>query len=273
MQDQKIYLTTGEFAKLCHTTKHTLFHYCDIDLFRPAYTDENGYRRYHVLQYDTFMAISELRTIGMSLAEIKSYLSERSPEGLAELYSRQEQLIDEQIARLSTIKKRISCRKDKIDQVIRCTQTFFVEWQKPGLLSCSEPITQRDDYAMTASVSGLLTGSSRDGSQSGMLCRRTDATQLENYPFRFYVNTDPAQKGTPHVKQAGSYLCTYHYGDYETLQRTYQDLTRYAKEQDMNLDDWIYAETIIGDWAVTQPQDYIIKVSVRIAGNDTSAKD
>ena len=260
MQNEKIYLTTGEFAKLCHTTKHTLFHYCDIDLFRPAYTDDNGYRYYHVLQYDTFMAISELRTIGMSLAEIKEYLSERSPSGLLALCRRQEQLIDQQIDRLTAIKKRVSCQTGKIEQVIRCTQTYFVEEQEQGLLSCSEPITQRDDYAMTAAVSSLPTA----GSQSGMLCRLTEATQLENYPFRFYVNTAPAQKGIPHIKQGGSYLCTYHYGDYETLQRTYQELVHYAKDQHMGLDDWMYAETIIGDWAVSQPQDYIIKVSVRV---------
>ncbi len=40
------YLTTGEFARLAGVTKHTLFHYDNIGLFQPEFTDENGYRYY-----------------------------------------------------------------------------------------------------------------------------------------------------------------------------------------------------------------------------------
>lgn len=266
MKYEKIYLTTGEFAKLCHTTKHTLFHYYDIDLFTPAYTDENGYRYYHVLQYDTFMTISELRTIGMSLAEIKEYLTERSPQRMKELYEKQEQLIDQQIAQLEKIKSRICCQKDKINQVIHCSQPYFVETQEQCSLSCSEWITQRDDYAMTTSIGTLLTTNDCNvlANNSGMLCKLNDAIQSENYPFRFYVNIASTQNNVTHVKHAGAYLCTYHCGDYETLWHTYQKLDAYAKNLQLKLDDWIYAETIIGDWAVSKPQEYIIKVSVRV---------
>ena len=37
-------IKTGEFARLCNTNKRTLFHYDEIGLFSPAYTDEKGYR-------------------------------------------------------------------------------------------------------------------------------------------------------------------------------------------------------------------------------------
>lgn len=29
-------LSTGEFARLCHTTKETLYHYAELGLLRPA---------------------------------------------------------------------------------------------------------------------------------------------------------------------------------------------------------------------------------------------
>ena len=58
-------------------------------------------------------------------------------------------------------------------------------------------------------------------------------------------------------------MSTYHHGEYKSLGHTYQNLVSYAKEHQIDLEDWIYAETIIGDWAVYQPQDYIVKVSVK----------
>ncbi len=105
MENKKIYLTTGEFAKLCNVSKHTLFHYNDIGIFMPQYKDENGYRYYHVLQYDTFCTIGQLRAVGMGLKEIKTYLEHRSPQELIDLCSRQEELIDRQIRNLRQIKK------------------------------------------------------------------------------------------------------------------------------------------------------------------------
>ena len=265
MQNQKIYLTTGEFAKLCHTTKHTLFHYCDIDLFRPAYTDENGYRYYHVLQYDTFMTISELRAIGMSLTEIKEYLEERSPKRLVELYNQQELLLNKQITRLKKIKAHICRQKETINQVVKCSQNYFVEIQKQMYLSCSECITQRDDYSMASSIGLLMTGNACVDamSSSGILCKLNDSIYSENYPFCFYINTTTKQATATHIKQAGSYLCTYHYGDYAAMRNTFQKLIAYANQQRIELDDWIYAETIIGDWAVNHPQEYIIKISIK----------
>lgn len=265
MQNQKNYLTTGEFAKLCHTTKYTLFHYCDIHLFEPAYTDENGYRYYHVLQYDTFMAISELRAMGMSLKEIREYLAERSPERMAELYKKQEQLIDEKIAELNRIKNHIRSQKEKINRVIKGLHEYFIETQEQCTLSCSQWITQRDDYSMTSSIGSLMTDND-DMNSSGMVCRLEDSLQSENYPFCFYVRSSPENTEDIHIKKSGSYLCTYHYGDYEAMGNTFKKLIRYAGGQGIELDNWIYAETIAGDWAVTQPQEYIIKVSVRITG-------
>ena len=43
---QKKFLTSGEFARLCRTTKETLFHYDREGLLKPKLITGNGYRRY-----------------------------------------------------------------------------------------------------------------------------------------------------------------------------------------------------------------------------------
>lgn len=265
MKKNTLYMTTGEFAKLCRTTKHTLFHYCDIGLFSPAYTDENGYRYYHALQYDSFLTITQLRTIGMPLAEIKDYMAERSPQRMVELYAQQEQAIRQQIARLTDIKERISSQKRSIMEVLTCSEEFFLDDQPARPLLCSATITQADDYAMTAAIGNLIHfADGRTASNAlGMLCDLHEAACSNAYPFRFYLYGLPSCKDS--CKLAGTYLTTYHRGDYETLPRSYQNLIAYADVHHLKLDQWVYAETIIGDWAVHQPQDYIIKISAKIA--------
>ena len=71
------YFKTGEFAKLCGTTKDTLFHYDDIGLLKPAKVAPNGYRYYAVNQAYLFDMISLLKEVGMNLSEIKNYMDRR----------------------------------------------------------------------------------------------------------------------------------------------------------------------------------------------------
>ena len=79
------YLTTGDFARLCGTTKHTLFHYDQLGIFSPAVKGENGYRYYTFPQMDVFYVISTLKELDMPLSQIKAYLDRRSPEELVAL--------------------------------------------------------------------------------------------------------------------------------------------------------------------------------------------
>ena len=80
MKKKKNYLTAGEFAKICGVAKHVLFHYDEIHLFQPAYRDEHGYRYYSYHQYDTFLVITNLKKMGMSLSAIRIYLKQRDPQ-------------------------------------------------------------------------------------------------------------------------------------------------------------------------------------------------
>ena len=59
-------LTTGEFAKLCNVTKHTLYHYNDIGILKPDSCDENGYRMYTYDQLSLFYFISVMKDMNMS---------------------------------------------------------------------------------------------------------------------------------------------------------------------------------------------------------------
>ena len=67
-------LSTSEFAKLCNTTKQTLFYYDKENLLKPKYVSDNGYRRYGVEQFMDFDRITMYKETGSTLKEIKTYI-------------------------------------------------------------------------------------------------------------------------------------------------------------------------------------------------------
>lgn len=67
---RKIY-TTGEFAKLCNTTKATLMLYDKKGILKPDYIGENGYRYYTSGRYSVFTVINIFKNTGASLSDIK----------------------------------------------------------------------------------------------------------------------------------------------------------------------------------------------------------
>ncbi|WP_302823163.1 MerR family transcriptional regulator [uncultured Anaerotruncus sp.] len=108
------YLTTGEFARLCGVSKHTLFHYDELGVFSPAVKAENGYRYYSMAQIDVFFVISTLKKLDIPLREIKAYLDRRSPEELVRLLQGEARLLDEKIRRLRRMKELIRRRRNSL---------------------------------------------------------------------------------------------------------------------------------------------------------------
>ena len=92
------YLSAGRFAALVGTTKETLFHYDEIELFVPKRRGTNGYRYYAMDQMETFDVIGMLRELGMPLAEIRNYLEQRSPEKFGVLLEQEEKVVREKNA-------------------------------------------------------------------------------------------------------------------------------------------------------------------------------
>lgn len=108
----KDYFTTGEFARLCNVKKQTLFHYDDIGILSPEIVGDNGYRYYSYQQLEVFSTISMLKELDMPLAEIKSYLDHRNPQGFLRLLEKQQKEVDEKIKELQWLKRFITTKME-----------------------------------------------------------------------------------------------------------------------------------------------------------------
>ena len=112
------YLSTGEFARICGVEKHVLFHYEEIGLFQPVLVLENGYRYYSYHQYDTFVVIRLLRSLGMSLRDIGVYLDQRTPERFLALLREKDRELAREIRRLEDTRRTLDRISAMVSEVI-----------------------------------------------------------------------------------------------------------------------------------------------------------
>lgn len=118
------FMKSGEFARLCQTTKDTLRHYRDIRLLEPARLSEAGYALYSPLQLGDFLLISCLRNSGSSLEEIRSYLAQ--PQGL-ELQA----IIEDRVAAIKTERKTLLAQQRFLENTLARTRALS-NWETEG---------------------------------------------------------------------------------------------------------------------------------------------
>ena len=90
------FLRIGELARRAGLTQRTLRHYDDIGLLKPSGRSWADYRLYSRADVGRLLAISQLKSLGLSLAEIGQALDEGTEP--AELLARHAELLERRIA-------------------------------------------------------------------------------------------------------------------------------------------------------------------------------
>lgn len=283
MEKVKVLLTTGEFCKLCDTTKDTLFHYEKLNLLKPVKIADNGYRYYVYDQLDLFLNISLLKGIGLSLKQIQMYFSSQNQDALRELLHKQETLANSKIQMFQLIKKYIQNKQhlltqmdsivlDEICQIEVKTPEFFYVSGKTietaneiaihEIKKLFEEITVHDNIVSTYVWGCLL--------ETHDILRYGRST-----PFRFcskFLSSDnqcPADlpSNKIHIKFPGTYLTIRYKGNFETSDTAYIRLIEFASSNHLKLGNHFY------EYPLTDPllnsstkndESYLIELSVQI---------
>lgn len=110
-------LTISQMAGINHLTPQTLRYYEQEGLLVPAVTNpETGYRYYHIKQNARLDMIQYLKSLGISLREIKEHLDSRNYEHTIALLQQKDAQIDEHIFELKLQKKAIKRTIESIQQ-------------------------------------------------------------------------------------------------------------------------------------------------------------
>lgn len=272
------FLTTGEFAALCNVPKHVLFYYDEIDLFKPAYCDDKGYRYYSYFQYETFMMINTLKTLKMSLDDIKIYMEKRNPDIFMNLLNDKEKEIDKTIKHLKKLKKHIEVQKmvaqtgiDYSDTKYKEGNIFIEELDEVNLLLSGNPNdainTSFSEFVIEYAKflkSNNLSAHQKIGTmfQSDLL-RLADLDVSSEFTY-LYTYTNKKKGKNIYTRKKGKFLVGIHIGTYETLDETYNALLDYVDKNDIKLGKFVYEEYLLTDLSVSSPEQYVTKIIFEI---------
>jgi DNA-binding transcriptional MerR regulator len=99
-------LPIGKMAALNHITVQTLRHYDKIDLLKPLHVDEEtGYRYYSIKQSAILDMIQYMKSLGMSLEQIRDQFRNENIEEIQDILRKQSRNIDDEILRLHQMKR------------------------------------------------------------------------------------------------------------------------------------------------------------------------
>ena len=263
------YLTTGDFARLCGTTKHTLFHYDQMGIFSPAVKGENGYRYYTFPQMDVFYVISTLKELGMPLADIRAYLDRRSPEQLVALLERESVELEEKIRRLRQMRDLIRRKAELTRAAMAVEQEGMRVAECPQALLITTPCRPGENINL-AFVAHMQYREARHiaspypvGAIMSPEWAGRDST--EGY-CAIYTQVDRRPRGVPvTVRPAGAYLTACHTGGYGTAYRTYRRMLSWAHERGMSLSGPFYEDALLDELSVDGHDNYVLQMSILIA--------
>lgn len=264
---QKKYFTTGKFAKMCNVDKHVLFYYDEIDLFKPEIINEKGYRYYSYEQYFTLYVILNLKNLGMSLMDIKSYLQHRNPEMLLDLLEEKTVEISEKIKWLQEVQQSIENLKELTAKGMQYTYDIHLEVLPKVIILPSHNIETdsindfasfMQEYIKFCKDLGITINEYVGSMISVNNLRKNNFLNLSY----LYVTSDYPIEGKTKIRKKGTYLCGYFKGKYEDFYKLYTKMLAYADEHKITLGEYSYEEYLISDIAERDENNYVSKLMI-----------
>lgn len=270
-EDKGKYFTTGEFADLCNVKKKTLFHYDEIGLLSPEFRNEKGYRFYTFQQYGVYTVIDLLKTLGMPLKEIKSFLEDKTPDELNSLLARKSKELEKKRAELSRVQRLIDT---KIAQIELALATDFSKislnneealplFLSPSILDCTDRAFIKTLAAFSKEIEhhGL-----NQGNPIGALIAMPQLIDedYDNYEYLYIKADGTNSKISIFMRPAGLYVTAYHLGDESTIGTTYKRIKEYLNKNNLQMKGYSYEEYILDEVAVESIDQYVTEIKVQV---------
>lgn len=264
------YFSTGEFARLCNVHKKTLFHYDEIDLFKPEKIMENGYRYYSQNQLEVFNVIYTLKEIGMPLKAIKIFMDERTPQKVIELFEHETGQIEKEIENLRKKQQLMATKMKLIKEGLMPIDPLQLEEQEEEYLILSEPIQETDiDYDMETYVKHVDYCTKEQlamGYLPGAIIKKEHLEANESSCYSYYfskVGKADFREGMQ-IKPKGLYAVGHFQGYYDKSYAMYKELMRYIEEHGLTIVGDAYEEVLIDEVSVKERENYRIKISIAV---------
>lgn len=269
-----IKLTVSQFAKLHNVNKRTLHYYDEIGIFSPDYKGDNGYRYYDYMQGVDFEYIKMLKELNMGLDEIKKYIDNPNEEDFKEIADVKIKEINQEIKLLN---RRKEVLEDKLQKLSKCDEVRNKNYIK--VVECEEekffytPFKFEDDdlKQLISHIKDVWTVDEYcKGIGSFVSVEKIQRGEFEEYDGLFIEMLDDINSDNTIIKPKGKYICAYHMGDWDTLPDFYDEIVKYAEENNLTLVGYSF-EIGMNDFAISDMKDYITQIMIRVEENNINS--
>ncbi|MGL4736504.1 MAG: MerR family transcriptional regulator [Cellulosilyticaceae bacterium] len=279
MERNKRLLTSGEFAKLCHTTKMTLRHYKEIGILKPAYEGENHYSYYDVEQFYDYYGIEILKQTGTPLAEIKQCMTHQDIPQVVEVLQKQQQKLEEEQKKLEQMTFMVKNALYNItlgsEQLAEAEVPQIRNFPKEHLLALTEAdlkVEEEDIHDDDRMLIAILSKYRelcelypiQTDFQLGAILPYAQITGERPVITHIYTKLNKAHKN-PYYKEkpAGKYLCVVHKGKWD-VSLAYQQLAHYISSHQIQVIGDVYAYDLAGFMINGVEKNAMTMISIRV---------
>lgn len=224
---------TGEVEKICDVSRKFLLVYEDAKIITPAYINKGtGYRYYSADNITQIFLVKSLRSLGLSLSEIREYLHD--PSKINYYIQRFENMRDQLNFNIRVLKNRMGHNSDDQQDYIEHTtmpRMVFFGIRKFFNTSAGAIGHVRDTY-----YEALKTGYINNDSRLpiiGCLCYKTNVKEHDDMVL-IAMKDDYNGPNRIVLEESPVIMCSYR-GTYENLGVQIEKLKKYAKENHLNV--------------------------------------
>lgn len=269
---KKGYFTTGEFAKLCRTTKETLFYYDTIGILKPDHVGTNNYRYYIAEQFYDYDLITTLKTAGCTLSEIKNYLDRHNVDEFINLLNENRRRIKKEQEKLEhmnhllenavSMTKKARSKPYHQPELIFCEEEYFIATQldKKEALSYYDEINFINNHFSYCEEKHIY----NEYPFGAIVLKDTLCKGLCFESFYYSKLDTPIQDERLFIKPKGQYVTMLHQGYYDTRDKAYKILFDYIENNNLTICGNSYEQELISYLAIKDINKLVLEISIQI---------
>lgn len=257
----------GEVSRLFGIGQDSLRYYERLGIVVPK-REDNGYRAYDLDDMFTLSLIKDLRLLGFSMQQIKTYLDDRTLESTGRLLSEEAALIDRQIERLRERKAAIERHERTILTARTAVCGRFLIERMPERRCIELAARIEVDEEMDVAIQSLrtrlkdVTPHLSDITIGANLSR----TELEAGATNIYDSVFFVLKNEPIAcdfrLSAGNYLIYRYRGAYEQNGDVLRSMLAYAQQQGLNVGEPAFEIYELDNRDTSVSDEYLTRVEI-----------
>ena len=261
----------GELAKLFNVSTDTLRHYDRIALLKPDNDLSNDYRYYSLGNFFKLSRILFLKSLDISLGDIKKYMNNKNRSNLLDMLKKKEEEIDIKLIRLNNLKKKIQTKlellesiNDNLDQVEikRIPERLGVFLDMSDVENDFEVIQAfKKNERYLKSSSWLI-----EGQVYTSLSKENMEKRILN-KFKYFIEVvmfDPTSCTQMEVIPEGEYACIAFLGPYRDMGKHYELLIRWIDENGYQIAGDSIEKNIVDYGFSDSENEYISEIQIPI---------